>query len=161
MTADLTTRPLAATDAPLLTQATLDNLNWSGMRFTAHDLEHGPEFAHYTHLVPERGDFGVVAERRGETVGVGWALFLPATEPGYGFLDEATPEVSLWVRQDTRRRGVGRTLLRRLQQEARERGVAGLTLSVETGNDARRLYAAEGFTPVAGREHDGVMVWVA
>lgn len=161
MTADLTTRPLAATDAPLLARATLDNLNWSGARFTAHELEHRPEFAHYTQLVPERGDFGFVAARGGEPVGAGWALFLPATDPGYGFLDETTPEISLWVRQDSRGQGVGRALLRRLQQAARERGVARLTLSVEPGNDARRLYVAEGFEPVPGREQDGVMVWVA
>lgn len=161
MSNPVSTRPLSAVDEPLLARASLDNLNWSGERFTAHDVAHRREFAHYTQLVPERGDFGFVAEHAGEEVGVGWALFLPATDPGYGFLDEATPEVSLWVRADSRGRGVGRTLLRRLQREARERGVARLTLSVENGNDARRLYAAEGFTPVAGREPDGVMVWPA
>src|SRR5690606_38547674 len=112
-------------------------------------------------LVPERGDVGFVAERGGEAVGVTWAQLLPADDPGYGFIDESTPEVSVWVREDARGRGVGRTLLRRLQQEAVRRGIASLSLSVEAGNRAARLYASLGFTLVTGRETDGVMVWPA
>jgi GNAT superfamily N-acetyltransferase len=88
-----------------------------------------------------------------------WAQLLPAGDPGYGFVDESTPEVSLWVREDSRGQGVGKVLLRRLQREAIDRRWARLSLSVEAGNQARRLYASEGFEPVAGREADGVMVW--
>lgn len=154
------TRPLVVTDDPLLAVATLGNLNWSGERFTAEEVRAQPGFRHYCHLVPRRGDFGLVA---GDDipVGVAWALFLPAEEPGFGFLDETTPEVSLWVRADSRGQGTGRLLLRRLQQEAVRRGIPRLSLSVEDGNRARRLYASEGFVPVEGREQDGVMSWEA
>jgi GNAT superfamily N-acetyltransferase len=119
------------------------------------------EFRHYTQLILDRGDFGFVAERADEVVGVAWALFLSADDPGYGFLDESTPEVSLWVREDSRGRGVGSLLLRQLQQEAETRHVARLSLSVEADNYAKRLYASKGFTRVAGREQDGVMVWMS
>lgn len=34
-----------------------------------------------------------------------------------------------------------------------------ISLSVEAGNDAKRLYLAEGLVDVPGRESDGVMVW--
>jgi GNAT superfamily N-acetyltransferase len=88
-----------------------------------------------------------------------WAQLLSADDPGYGFVDESTPEVTLWVREDSRGQGVGKVLLRRLQREAIDRRWARLSLSVEAGNRARRLYASEGFEPVAGREADGVMVW--
>ena len=155
------TRPLKTEDEPLLAHATLGNLNWSEERFTEQDLKSRPEFGHYTQLVLGRGDFGFVAERADEVVGVVWALFLPADDPGYGFLEDSTPEVSLWVREDSRGRGVGTLLLRQLQQEAATRGIARLSLSVEADNHAKRLYASEGFMQVAGREHDGVMVWVS
>jgi GNAT superfamily N-acetyltransferase len=161
MTANVFVRPLAAVDAPLLARATLGNLNWSEQRFTERDVESQSEFRHYTQPVLERGDFGCVAERTSEVVGVAWALFLPGTDQGYGYLDESTPEVSLWVREDSRGLGVGRLLLRRLQQESIDRGVARLSLSVEAGNYASRLYESHGFTLVPGREDDGVMVWVA
>jgi GNAT superfamily N-acetyltransferase len=154
-----TDRPLVPGDGPLLEQATLGNLNWREQRFTGRDVEVRPEFRHYAQMVRERGDFGFVAERGGEPIGVVWAQLLPAGDPGYGFVDESTPEVSLWVREDSRGQGVGKVLLRRLQREAIDRRWARLSLSVEAGNQARRLYASEGFEPVAGREADGVMVW--
>lgn len=65
---------------------------------------------------------------QGERVGVAWALLLPPNDPGYGFLDESTPEISLWVRGDSRGQGVGRILLGRIQQEAIDRGIARLSL---------------------------------
>lgn len=161
MAEEVTLRPLAAVDDGLLVEATLGNLNWSGPRFTLQDVLDRPEFRHYTRLVPNRGDFGVVAELGDRPVGVGWAQLLPAEDPGYGFVDGTTPEVSLWVRETCRGRGVGRLLLRRLRDEAARRGITRLSLSVEDANFARRLYAAEGFVPVSGRERDGVMLWTA
>ena len=159
MAQDLTFRQLSPADEPLLVEATLGNLNWQTVRFTEQDVRTRPEFRHYTQLVPARGDFGLVAEQSGEPVAVGWAQLLPTDDPGYGFVDAETPEISLWVREDQRGMGVGRRLLGQLQQEARERGVTRLSLSVESGNHARALYASVGFTEVPGREADGVMVW--
>lgn len=100
MAEEVTLRPLAAVDDGLLVEATLGNLNWSGPRFTLQDVLDRPEFRHYTRLAPDRGDFGVVAEHEGRPVGVGWAQLLPAEDPGYGFVDGTTPEVSLWVGGD-------------------------------------------------------------
>lgn len=155
-----TTRPLTVTDAALLERATLDNVNWQEERFTLDDVRLRPELAHYTRLVPERGDFGVVLELDGRPAGLAWALLLPRDDPGYGYVDEHTPELSLWVRREHRGLGLGRRLLRLLLEEAARRRLAAVTLSVEEGNTAaRHLYAQEGFTAVPGREADGVMVW--
>lgn len=152
-------RPLTQADGRLLARATLGNLNWQEQRFSEQDVANVSEFRHYTELHPQRGDFGFVEERAGEAIGVAWAQFLPAADPGYGYLDESIPEISLWVREDLRGQGLGRRLLRSLKGAASDRGIARLSLSVEAGNYAKRLYAAEGFTEVAGREQDGVMVW--
>ena len=85
-----------------------------------------------------------------------WALKLPADDPGFGFVSEEIPELSLWVRPDRRNQGIGRLLLRSMADETRRRGVAGLSLSVETGNHARRLYVAEGYID---QPEAGVMLW--
>lgn len=155
------TRPLTPADGPLLERATLQNVNWEREQVTLAEVRAAHELAHYTWYHAERGDFGLVAERDGDPIGVAWALFLPADDPGYGFVGDGVPEVALWVRSDARRHGVGRRLLRGLQEGAIARGLNALSLSVEDGNPARRLYESEGFVDVPGREADGVMLWQA
>lgn len=156
---DVVFRELTAAESALLTTATLENLNWCGERFSAIDVNTRSEFVHYTILDPCRGDFGWVAEARNEAIGVVWAQHLPPGDPGYGFLDEDTPEVGLWVREDWRGRGLGRALLRCAQGDARTQQVPRISLSVEADNHAKKLYLAEGFVDVPGREADGVMAW--
>lgn len=152
-------RLLVPADTDLLARATLGNVNWSEQRFTEHDVSSRSHFRRYTQMVPERGDFGIVAEYASRPIGVAWAQFRSASDPGFGFVDESTAEVSLWVRDDSRGRGIGRALLRRLQHVGLGRGLGRLSLSVEAHNYARNLYRSEGFLPVAGRESDGVMLW--
>ena len=156
---DLSTRDLTAADDRLLRIATLGNVNWAGERFAVRDVVDRPEFAHYTRLDVARGDFGFVAEHDDTAVGVVWAVFLPAEDPGYGFIDGRTPEASLWIDAGMRGHGLGRRLLRLLKDEARRRGTLAVSLSVEEGNLAERLYESEGFRDVPGRESDGVMIW--
>jgi GNAT superfamily N-acetyltransferase len=67
-------------------------------------------------------------------------------------VDEDTPEVSIAVAEPYRGRGIGAALLRGLAEAARSAGFAALSLSVEDGNPARRLYERVGFVEVdAGR----------
>ncbi|MFW0181343.1 N-acetyltransferase family protein [Rothia sp. P5766] len=155
---DFTYRELTATDTPLLETATLGTMNWCGPRFTLDDIRGKPEFAHYTRLIPERGDLGLVAYSGEHLAGAAWALYLPASDSGYGYFDSKTPELSLWVAPEHRGQGLGRRLLRALLSDAGRLGATQVSLSVEDGNQARQLYLAEGFVPVAGREKDGVMV---
>lgn len=154
-------RHLTPADAPLLRIATLGNVNWSQERFSPSDVVERAEFAHYTHLDVGRGDFGFAAEKNGRPVGAAWAIFLPAEDAGYGFVNVRTPEVSLWIDAGQRGQGLGRFLLRRVKSEARSRGISHLSLSVEAGNFAKRLYESEGFRDIPGREPDGVMIWAS
>ncbi|MEE4021857.1 GNAT family N-acetyltransferase [Gordonia sp. PKS22-38] len=155
-------RSLTADDLDLLVTATLENLNWSAPRFDRDDVWARPEFRHYVEFDSARGDFGVVAQRGPDPVGVGWALFLPTERAGYGHVGDRTPEFSLWVAPRCRGEGLGRAIAERLLRAARDRDIAAVSLSVESGNTrARGLYLSLGFVDVAGRRDDGVMVWTA
>ncbi|WP_165759449.1 GNAT family N-acetyltransferase [Mycobacterium decipiens] len=105
-----------------------------------------------------RGDFGVVAVDGDRTVAAAWALYLPASDPGYGFVDAHTPESSVWVAPGLRGRGIGRAVMGELLDRASERGVHRMSLSVEPGNArAMALYGSLGFVPVEGADN-GVML---
>jgi ribosomal protein S18 acetylase RimI-like enzyme len=69
-------------------------------------------------------------------------------DPGYGFVDATTPEVTIGVVPSWRGRGIGRRLLVALLDAACSDGHAALSLSVEEDNDALRLYESVGFRPV-------------
>jgi GNAT superfamily N-acetyltransferase len=91
------------------------------------------------------GDVGRIAETRGgEPVGAAWARQFTSTDPGYGFVDDHTPELSIAVLPAHRGRGLGTTLLLDVFAE-----VPRSSLSVDRRNPARRLYERLGFEVVA------------
>jgi len=103
-----------------------------------------PELAHYVTGWPRPGDMGIVAED-GPPVGAAWLRLLPEQDPGYGFVDEETPELSIGVVPTQRGRGIGLLLLEALIEAARAQRYQALSLSVEPDNPARRLYERHGF----------------
>jgi ribosomal protein S18 acetylase RimI-like enzyme len=111
-----------------------------------------PQTADYIEHWGREGDGGVIAELNGRPVGACWFRRFTASHPGYGFLGEDVPGIGLAVREGSRRRGIGASLLDAVVAMLRERGAPAISVSVEVGNDrARRLYARAGFEPV-GRE---------
>jgi ribosomal protein S18 acetylase RimI-like enzyme len=92
-----------------------------------------------------------VALQDGELVGAAWYRRFSAGEPGYGFIDGETPELSIAVDFGHRGRGVGAALLRALCERAARDGIEALSLSVERDNlPALRIYERQGFTEVEG-----------
>lgn len=140
----------------------MGTLNWPGPRFTEEKARSIPEIERYLHFRPERGDLGIVAEADDGgaplVVGVTWLAFFPGEEPGFGFVADGIPEYAIWVREGWRGQGIGRALTRAVVAEARNRGIARISLSVEDDNPSRFLYRSEGFVPVPGGEEDGVML---
>jgi len=110
-----------------------------------------PEVAHYLDDWQRDTDVGVIAERDGVPVGATWARQLTATDPGYGYVADDIPELTLAVDPSHRGHGIGSRLLASLIDQATDRGLPGLSLSVEDGNQARGLYTRHGFE-VVGRE---------
>jgi len=95
------------------------------------------------------GDTAVIALENGFPVGAAWFRLFTGAEPGYGFVDERTPELAIAVVPSKRGHGVGEELLVALLERARASGYEALSLSVEPGNPARKLYERHGFEVVA------------
>jgi ribosomal protein S18 acetylase RimI-like enzyme len=97
------------------------------------------------------GDGGVIAEVDGHPVGAAWYRRFSRKEPGYGFVDEGIPELSIGIVPEMRGRGIGRALLVRLIGQARAESLPALSLSVSVHNQvAMHLYESLGFRTVAG-----------
>jgi ribosomal-protein-alanine N-acetyltransferase len=103
------------------------------------------------------GDAGLVAIDEFQPVGAAWYRLFKESTPGYGFVDEQTPELTIAVVPSRRGKGFGEQLLTALLDEARGAGYPHVSLSVEPDTPALRLYEQHGFTKVGERGGTWVM----
>lgn len=104
-----------------------------------------------------RGDVGLIAQTSaGDLIGAAWVRQLPSDDPGYGFVDEETPELSVAVVAAWRGFGVGTALLERLLDSTPR-----CSLSVDDRNRAVSLYERFGFEVVSSKEHSLTMLRAA
>jgi GNAT superfamily N-acetyltransferase len=90
----------------------------------------------------------LVAEVEGEVVGFGVLVFTqPATWPEMKHLPQM---IDLLVRPDLRSRGIGRVMIARMEELAREAGFTEMLLGVDPINNpaACRLYERLGYLPI-------------
>jgi GNAT superfamily N-acetyltransferase len=108
--------------------------------------------ARYVNNWGRPGDAGLVAWEAGP-VGAAWYRLFPASAPGFGFVDEETPELTIAVVPSRRGSGLGGELLSALLDHARKQGYPAVSLSAEKG--VTKLYKRHGFAPV--EEKDGTV----
>ena len=104
-----------------------------------------------------RGDAGVIASSGPNAYGAAWYRLFPASAPGFGFVDEETPEVTIAVVPSKRGHGTGAELLEALLELARAEGFPRLSLSAEPGQTG--FYEKHGFREL--RREDGTVTMVA
>ena len=114
----------------------------------APDSGPGP-VALYVKAWGRRGDTAVIAIDGGFPVGAAWYRMFDAERPGYGFVDERTPELAIAVVPSARGKGIGSALLDALLERARADGYPAISLSVDRNNaGAIELYERHGFARV-------------
>jgi len=106
----------------------------------------------YTENWGRSGDLALIAMESGHPIGAAWLRRFTAASPGYGFVDDVTPELTIAVVPSRRRHGIGQELLDALLQQTQAAGHAAVSLSVEDESPAVAFYERNGFEPV-GHEH--------
>ena len=104
------------------------------------------------------GDLAIIEHETGNRVGAAWLRLFTTDEPGYGFVDEQTPELTIAIVPSRRRHGLGQELIDALLEKARAEGHAAVSLSVEADSPAVAFYERNGFEPVG--KSDGGLVMV-
>lgn len=102
-------------------------------------------------LISNWGRFGdrlIIAENEQNPIGAAWFRLWTESNHSYGFIDPNIPELGIGIRSEYRSKGIGRMLLKKLINTAREDGFVALSLSVDPSNFARKLYESEGFVKV-------------
>ena len=111
-----------------------------------------PAISRYLEGWGRPGDTTVVAldPVDGRRIGAAWYRLMTPDNPGYGFLNASTPEITLAVVPERRGAGVGEALLRGLLDAARTQGFNALSLSVRRDNPAAvKLYERNGFVKLS------------
>src|SRR5206468_11001958 len=68
------------------------------------------------------GDVALIATEGGHPIGAAWFRLFGKPAPGYGFVDEATPELTVAVVPSRRKHGVGKELVDELLLRAAAEG---------------------------------------
>ena len=103
------------------------------------------------------GDTVLIAMDGGHRVGAGWIRIFRETAPGYGFIDENTPELTVAVVPSRQGEGIGLQLLRGLLDRAAADAYRAVSVSVEKGHPEVALYEGEGFEQVGETTHAVVL----
>jgi ribosomal protein S18 acetylase RimI-like enzyme len=141
-------RQATTADRDFLENMLYEAATWRGSD-DATDVLREPRVALYIVGWGRDGDTGVLAEdEHGDPIGAAWFRFFDTEEHGFGFVAPDVPELTLAVRRDSRRQGVGTALLDALLVHARAARVRALSLSVEEDNPAVHLYERLGFVTV-------------
>jgi GNAT superfamily N-acetyltransferase len=157
---DVRCRPAGPDDLPFLAAMLGEAAVWRPDKPTptADEVMADPRYSMYLAGWPRPGDFGLVAETDGP-LGAAWYRSYTEMDHGHGFVAEGIPELSIAVIAPRRHEGIGRQLLIGLIEASEVQGYAVLSLRVNHGNPARRLYESVGFRPVgAPRESALTMI---
>ena len=114
-----------------------------------------PPVRRYVERWGRPGDTALIAIQDFQRVGAAWYRLFTSENPGYGFVDEETPELSIAIVPSRRGSGLGSELLDALLERARAEGYHAVSLSVEQGSPAIGLYERHGFNQV-GEDDGGV-----
>lgn len=153
-------RPAGADDAIFMTSMLISAMNWSPEHQQSRAALLGdPQVRQYIAGWPQADDRGLIAiDDAGGSLGACWLRYRRSASRGFGFIASDVPELTIGVRSDARRAGIGRALLRAMAAQARAEGVTRISLSVEHGNPAADLYRSEGWRTVISESDADTMV---
>ena len=94
------------------------------------------------------GDTALIAMDEGHSVGAAWFRLFSSDSPGFGFLDDQTPELTIVVVPTKQGLGIGERLLAAALERARDDGYVALSVSAKRDDSEAENYLAGGFEQV-------------
>lgn len=117
-----------------------------------------PELSGYIKDFGKDTDHCLVAELNGELIGAIWSRIFSEDEKGFGFIDSKTPELSMSVVENYRKKGIGTKMLKAMLNKFTLLEYDQASLSVDKQNFAMRLYQKFGFETVKSDEKSATMI---
>jgi len=103
-------------------------------------------------------DSGFVAEsENNQLVGAAWLRLFNNSNKGFGYISDDIPELCIAVIEQERGKGIGGKLLKAIINKAKSDGYRAISLSVDSRNDATRLYSRFGFKKIGGPDDSWIM----
>lgn len=99
-------------------------------------------------------DHCLCAEEDGRVIGAVWVRIIP----GFGSIDDQTPEFAISLLPDCRGRGIGTSLMQAMLRHLKEAGFPKTSLAVQKANYAVRMYQKVGFRIIGENTEEYIMV---
>ncbi|HEY9075523.1 MAG TPA: GNAT family N-acetyltransferase [Anaerolineaceae bacterium] len=106
-----------------------------------------PEIRRYVEGWGRDGDSGYLALVAAQPVGACWLRLFSQSAPGYGFINEETPELSIALLPNFRGQGIGSALMKYTLTHL-DNKIHSVSLSVSATNPAVEMYRRSGFNPI-------------
>jgi ribosomal protein S18 acetylase RimI-like enzyme len=151
-------RPLEPSDEPFLTEMLYQALFVPpGVTPFPREVIYQPELAKYVRDW-QAEDIGFVAILESNKISIGavWIRVFNINNPGYGYINDEIPELSIAVLPEYRDRGIGTKLILHLLEKVKDLYPA-ISLSVSSENPALRLYQRLGFEVVGECDYSLIM----
>ncbi len=117
-----------------------------------------PDISKYIdHWGTSSNDLAIVAVINEKLVAAIWGRLFNSVNPGYGFINENTPEISMAVEGKFRNQGIGAKLIDEIIRIYSSRGIESISLSVDKRNRAKLLYTRKGFIVMADKDTSATM----
>ena len=99
-------------------------------------------------------DYCLCAEEDGVVVGAVWVRIIP----GFGSVDDRTPEFAISLLPEARGKGIGTELMRAMIRHLKVRGYEKTSLAVQKANYPVRMYKKVGFEIIGENEEEYIMI---
>jgi ribosomal protein S18 acetylase RimI-like enzyme len=124
------------------------------------EIIQNPDLAKYINdFGKDKFDVCYVAEVKDELIGACWGRVFSIENPGYGFFNQKTPELSIAISPEYRNQGIGSRLIKALIAYYQKLKIQQISLSVDKSNPAYGLYQRLGFESIETTEKSALMVF--
>ncbi|WP_055665398.1 GNAT family N-acetyltransferase [Desnuesiella massiliensis] len=142
----ITIRPIEDKDIHFLWDMLYEMVHIPENKPSKEELLNIPDIKKYLEGWGRKGDNGFIAiDFQNNPLGTAWYRLFQEEDKGYGFVDDETPELSIAIVKSYIGKGIGTMLLKELINNAKSQEFKAISLSVDPGNSALKLYERLGF----------------